>query len=365
MLSCETGQARRVPDHLGVNGPRERPEVAAIEHAFRAARGQVGRFLRLPRLSRRSGWLLAALVLVAWVAAGIYKVQPDEQGVVLRFGHWTTTEQPGLHYHLPYPIETVLLPKVTSVNQLRIGGTLPDRLASRPIQILTGDENLVEAEYSVFWKVKDAGRYLFGMSDPEGMLRTAAESALREVIGRNPIQSALSDRRQQIADAAQEELQRLLDAHQAGILIVQVQLQRVDPPSAVIDAFNDVQRARADQERARNEAEAYRNDILPRARGEAQRIIQAAEGYKAQVVYDAQGELQSYLSVYQAYRTSPDGVAWRLYLDSVDQILRKAAKVVIDSSGKGVAGVVPYMPLADVPRPVQPEAKGETKEKTK
>ncbi len=347
-------------DDLRVDGSREPAEVAGFGHGFRAVHGALGRFLRLPRLRREGAWLLAALVLVGWVATGIYKVQPDEQGLVLRFGHWIATEPPGLHYHLPYPVERVLLPRVTSMNEMRIGGGTPG-LSIGASHMLTGDENLVEAEYSVFWEVKDAGRYLFAMSDPVGMLRTAAESALRDVIGRNPILSAMSDKRQQIADATKDELQRLLSAHHAGIQIVHVQLQRVDPPAAVIDAFNDVQRARADQERARNEAEAYRNDILPRARGEAQHIIQDAEAYKAQVVAEAKGELQNYLATYAAYGVSPEVVSWRLYLDSVDQMLRKAGKVVIDSSGKGVAGVVTYMPLADLPHPGRPESGADTK----
>ncbi len=241
----------------------------------------------------------------------------------------------------------MLLPKVTSVNQLRLGAAAPGRVPSNQSHILTGDENLVEAEYAVFWKVQDAGRYLFGMSDPEGMLRTAAEGALRDVIGRNPILSALSDKRQQIADDIAAVLQRSLDAYGAGIAITQVQLQRVDPPNAVIDDFNDVQRARADQERARNEAEAYRNDVIPRARAEANRVVQEAEAYRDQVVSVAEGATAGFLDVYKAYRGAPDVTAWRMYLDSVDELLRRASKVVIDTSGKGVASTVPYLSLSD------------------
>ncbi len=294
-------------------------------------------------LNRRGWALIAGTVAFVWLTAGIYKVQPDEQGVVLRFGQWVDTTEPGLHYHLPAPIESVMLPKVTNVNQLQLGKTG----TTNRNQMLTGDENIVEADCAVFWRIKDAGRYLFKVSDPEGMLKVAAESALREVISHNPIQAALSDRRQPIADEVKDSLQHLLDSEQAGILITQVQLQRVDPPSAVIDAFNDVQRARADQERARNEAEAYANDILPRARGEAERINQEAEAYKTQVVNLAQGEAKNFTAVEGAYASAKDVTAWRLYLDATDQVLKKAAKVIIDSSGKGMAGVVPYMPLPD------------------
>jgi membrane protease subunit HflK len=214
-------------------------------------------------------------------------------------------------------------------------------------QMLTGDENIVEADCVVFWQIKDAGKFLFKVYDPEVAVKVAAESALREIIGRTPIQAALSDKRQQIAVQTKDLLQHLLDTEQAGILITQVQLQRVDPPTAVIDAFNDVQRARADQERARNEAEAYANDITPRARGEAGRITQEAEAYKTQVVNLAEGEAKGFLSVYQSYLEAKDVTTWRLYMESVDEVLKKAGKVVVDSSGRGMSGVVPYMPIQD------------------
>jgi membrane protease subunit HflK len=296
--------------------------------------------------SGRGGWLLILLIAIAWVVSGIYKVQPDEQGVVLRFGKWIDTTESGLHYHLPYPFDTVLFPKVTEVNQLQLGRQSSGSDAHEK-QMLTGDENIVEADCVVFWRIKDAGQYLFKIKEPVQAVKIAAESALREVIGRTPIQAAMSDKRQQIADETKALLQQLLDSEQSGILVTQVQLQRVDPPLAVIDAFNDVQRARADQERARNEAEAYHNDILPRARGEASHITQEAEAYKTQAVNLADGEAKSFLSVYQSYAQAKDVTAWRLYMQSVDAVLKKSSKVIIDSSGKGMAGVVPYMSLSD------------------
>lgn len=292
--------------------------------------------------------LIVSLVVIAWISAGVYKVQPDEQGIILRFGKWVETTGPGLHYHLPYPFETVQLPKVTQVNQLRLGnlaGSGQDNLHER--QMLTGDENIVEAECAVFWRIKDAGQFLFKVNDPEAAIKIAAESALHEVIGRTPIQAAMSDKRQQIADRTRDLLQTLLDKANSGILITQVQLQRVDPPIAVIDAFNDVQRARADQERARNEAEAYANDIIPRARGEASHINQEAEAYKSQVVNLAEGDAKGFQSVYASYAKAKDVTAWRLYLESMDEVLRKASKIIIDTSGKGVSGIVPYMPVTE------------------
>ena len=300
--------------------------------------------------------LLVGLLLVAWLSAGIYKVQPDEQGVVLRFGRWVETTESGLHYHLPYPIETVMLPKVTQVNQLKLGKSrtvdVNGNEDPRERQILTGDENILEAECAVFWRIKDAGQFLFKINNPQAAIKIAAESALREVVSRTPIQSAMSDKRQQIADQTRMLMQMLLDRSNSGVLITQVQLQRVDPPGLVIDAFNDVQRAKADQERARNEAESYANDILPRARGEASRITQEAEAYKAQAVNLAQGDAQGFLSVYNSYIKAKDVTAWRLYLESMDEVLKKATRVIIDTSGKSVGGVVPYMQLDDKSKPV-------------
>jgi membrane protease subunit HflK len=189
---------------------------------------------------------------------------------------------------------------------------------------------------------------LFKVNNPETSLRIAAESAMREVVSRTPIQAVMSNRRQQVADETRELLQSRLDQAQSGILVTQVQLQRVDPPAAVIDAFNDVQRARADQERARNEAQAYSNDILPKARGDAARILQEAQAYQSQVVNLAQGEAKRFDSVYQSYAQAKDVTAWRLYLDSMDEVLKKASKVVVDSSGKGGnGGVLSLLQLQD------------------
>jgi modulator of FtsH protease HflK len=313
-------------------------------------------YIHLFGLRGKGTALILGIVAIGWISAGIYKVQPDEQGVVLRFGKWVDTSNPGLHYHLPYPFETVLLPKITQVNQLQLGTA---RLAgasnivdvSHERQMLTGDENIVEADCAVSWRIKDAGQFLFNVNNPEAALKVVAESALREIISRTPIQAAMSDKRQQVAEQTKDLLQTLLDKTNSGILVTQVQLQRVDPPGVVIDAFNDVQRARADQERTRNEAEAYANDILPRARGEASHIAEESEAYKAQVINLAQGDAKSFQLLYASYAADKDVTAWRLYLESVDEMLKKATKVIIDTSGKGVTGIVPFMPLAEKGKP--------------
>jgi membrane protease subunit HflK len=247
---------------------------------------------------------------------------------------------------------------VTQINQIQLGSELVAAPSgaepSRGRQMLTGDENIVEADCTVFWKIRDPGQFLFKVDNPELAVRIAAEGALRDVISRTPIQAAMSDKRQQIADETQALLQKLLDDEQAGVEITQVQLQRVEPPLAVIDAFNDVQRARADQERARNEAEAYANDILPRARGDAERIRQEAEAYRTQTVNLAHGAAGAFLPLLKSYEAAKDVTAERLYLDSVDELLRKASKVIVDTSGKGVSSVVPYMPVTEYKLPVLP-----------
>ncbi len=335
------------------------PEPPAADRPRWAAEPlqRLAEYAQLLDLRGRGLALILALLAVGWVSAGIYKVQPDEQGVVLRFGRWVETTGSGLHYHLPYPFETVLLPKVTQVNQLQLGttrlaaGNDGSANASHERQMLTGDENVVEADCAVAWRIKDAGKFLFRVNAPEAALKIVAESALREVISRTPIQAAMSDKRREVAEQTRDLLQALLDRADSGILVTQVQLQRVDPPGVVIDAFNDVQRARADQERMRNEAEAYANDILPRARGEASHITEEAEAYKAQVTNLAEGDAKSFQAIYASYASNKDVTAWRLYLESVDAVLKKATKVIIDSSGKGVAGIVPYMPLSEKDRP--------------
>lgn len=293
---------------------------------------------RRPGVRAQTAFAALVLILAVWASTGFYKVQPDQVGLVLRFGRWIDTRGPGLNYHLPMPVETVLLPRVTEANQLKISN-------GAVTQMLTGDENIVEATAAIFWRVRDPAKFLFALQDPEDTVRVAGETAVRQVIGRNPIQAGLSDRRQNIADEAQALLQKLLDSYDAGIQVTQVQLQRVDPPTAVIDAFNDVQRARADQERARNEAEAYSRDILPRARGEAGRIKQEALAYREQTVNAASGDAARFLALYATYKDAQEVTARRLYLDTMEEVLKSASKILIDPSGHGTSELVPYMSL--------------------
>lgn len=300
------------------------------------------------------GILLGVVALgLIWGLSGIYRVQPDEQGVVLRFGQYVRTEQPGLRYHLPSPIESVETPKVTRVNRLEIGyrSAVDNRRGGGDVidesLMLTGDENIIDIDFTVMWVIKDAGNFLFKIREPELTVKMAAESAMREVIGRTDIQPALTEARQDIEQQTKALLQTMLDEYQSGIEISQVQLQKVDPPGPVVDAFNDVQRARQDRERLRNEAEAYRNDIIPRARGEAEQLIQQASAYREQVVSLAQGDAQRFAQVMAAYNQAPEITARRMYLETMQEVLGGSNKIIIDQ-GKGGPGVVPFLPLQEL-----------------
>lgn len=313
--------------------------------------------------------LAAGVAAAVWLSTGVYRVGADEQGVVLRFGQWVRTEQPGLRFHLPSPIESVYLPKVTRVNRIEVGyrsGGLGDpRRADRDVPdeslMLTGDENIIDIDFSVFWVIKDAGHFLFKIRDPEATVKKAAESAMREVIGRTELQPALTEARQQIEAQTKMLLQAMLDEYETGVEVTQVQLQKADPPAPVIDAFNDVQRARADRERLRNEAESYRNDVIPRARGEAERLSQEAQAYREQVVNLANGDAQRYAKIYQAYTQSKDVISQRMYLETMEEVLKNAPKVIVGTDdgrhgagtgtgaaatgSAGASSVVPYLPL--------------------
>jgi len=303
----------------------------------------------------KSSWVLIALVVFGiWLFTGLYRVQTNEQGVVLRFGQWVQTTQPGLNWHLPWPIETALTPSVTSVQQIDIGFVAAGngaRSSRRDIEdeslMLTGDQNIIDIDFTVQWKIADAGQYLFNIRDPEQTVKIAAESAMREIIGRTDIQPALTEARGTVESEARTLLQATLDEYQAGIQITELVLQDVQPPQAVIDAFNDVLRAQQDRDRQRNEADRYRNDILPRARGDALRIVQEAEAYKEQLENQAEGEAQRFLSVYNAYKQNPDVTRRRMYLETLQGVLSDTDKVILDGQ-QGAGGAIPYLPLNEL-----------------
>jgi modulator of FtsH protease HflK len=313
----------------------------AVRRLLPAGRGTGGRGLAI----------LAVLVAGFWLASGIYRVQPDEQGVELRFGAFSDTTLPGLNYHLPWPIETVLKPRVTTENQVFIGYRPEERgAAARSLgrdvleesMMLTGDENIIDIDFAVLWRIRDPADFLFNTRNPESTIKSAAESVMREVIGRTPIQPALTEARGQIATQVAQGLQAILDQYRAGVAITQVQLINSQPPGGVIESFIDVQRAGADRERARNEAEGYRNDIIPRARGEAERMVQEAQGFRDSQEARARGEAQRFLSILAAYQQAQDITMRRLYLETMEEILRRNPKVIIDDR---MQGLVPLLQL--------------------
>ena len=296
--------------------------------------------------------IAVGIALVLWLSTGIYWVLPDEQGVVMRFGAYTETTGPGLHYHLPVPIESVLLPKVTRVNRTDVGMAVdPDTgdYVEVPDEslMLTGDENIVDINLSVFWVVRDAKSYLFNIRDPDASVKSATESAVREIVGRTPIAAVLAEGRAKIESDTLTLLQKILDSYGAGVQVTEVQLQKADPPQPVIDAFRDVQRARTDGERMRNDAQAYANDVVPRARGDAQILVQQAQASRQQAVAQADGDSQRFLQVYNAWKQAKDVTSERLYLETMEQVLKGANTIVLDR-GASSSGLLPYLPLGAV-----------------
>ncbi|MBL6457307.1 FtsH protease activity modulator HflK [Belnapia sp. T6] len=354
-----------------------------LDDLIRRAQDWVQTYLWAPR-GGGSGRILAIIAILAlgiWAASGIYRVQPDEEGVVLRFGAYNRNATPGLNYHLPWPVETALTPRVTTENLIFIGfrsgdPSLPRAGSGRDVLeeslMLTGDENIIDIDFVVRWRVRDAAEFLFNTRNPETTIKSAAESMMREVIGRTPIQPALTEARGQIETQVAQGTQAIMDQYKAGVAITQVQLQKVDPPAAVIEAFRDVQRAAADKERQRNEAEAYRNDIIPRARGEAERMIQEAQGYRDSQEARAKGEATRFVSVLGAYRQAQDITLRRLYLETMEDILRRNPKVIVDDrlqglvpflnlsepGGRPARPATPATPMPGMPRPQQPQQGG-------
>ena len=291
--------------------------------------------------------------IAVWALSGFYRVDADEQGVVLRFGKYTNMTQPGLNYHLPFPIESVVTPKVSRVNRIDVGFRSSSEVGRAAIAdikeesaMLTGDENIVDINYSVFWVIKDASKYLFNVQDPIGTIKVVAETAMREVIARKKIQVILTQGRAEIENEVQKIMQQILDSYGSGVDITQVQAQKSDPPTQVIDSFRDVQAAKADKERAQNEAEAYANDVIPRARGEAAKITQEAEGYKREVVAQAEGEASRFIAIYNEYAKAKTVTQERMYLETMEKVLSGVNKIIIDKQSG--SGVVPYLSLPEL-----------------
>src|SRR5471030_1799516 len=304
--------------------------------------------------------LIVLAAIVIWLLTGFFRVQPNQQAVQLIFGKpFGLPAEQGLHYNLPAPIGNVVVVNVQDLRRTVIGSHTAagggfgrgGRATSTENLMLTGDENIVDIEFAVLWQVKDVFQYAFAVRNGEETVRSAAEAAMREVIGQATLQYALGDGRTKVEQDTKDLLQKILDEYGLGARVTQVQLQRVDPPQDVIGAFRDVQAARADKERNVNEANTYRNQVLPRANGEASAIIQRGEAYKAQTVATAKGDAQRFDQVYEQYSKAKDITAERLYIETMENVLRNASKVMVDKSSQGV---VPYLPLPELRPGVRP-----------
>ena len=308
-----------------------------------------------PKNSSSNLMVLVVIVGLFWLASGFYRVGTDEQGVVVRFGKYVRTSEPGLHYHLPLPIESVSKPKVTKVNRIEVGFRNSQSQFSQNSQtrqvpeealMLTGDENIVDLNFTIFWIINDAKDFLFNVRNPEATIKSIGESVMREKIGQTPIDPILAEGKSIVEEDAKLKLQNVLDYYKSGILVTQVQLQKADPPENVIDSYRDVQRAKTDEQKLINEAQAYRNDIIPKARGQAEKLIQESEAYKKEVVSKAKGEAERFISVYNSYKDSKDVTRKRIYLETLEQTLGKIDKVIVDKDAG--SGIVPYLPLPEL-----------------
>jgi modulator of FtsH protease HflK len=373
------GSGPKGPWGSGPQQPSGGPRPPDLEEILRRSQDRLRSFLP-GNLGGRGIALIVLVVIVLWGFSGFFRVEPDELGVVLRFGKLTREVQPGLNYHLPYPIETALTPPALRVNKTDVGtravedlrrGTSVRELPEESL-MLTGDQNIVDVDFSVLWRVKpnEVGDYLFNVQNPEGTVKAVAESAMRQVIGRSNAERLLTgggsttrvsaNGRQNETDvesAVQDLMQKTLDSYRAGILIQNVQLQRVNPPSEVMDSFLDVQAARSDSERAQNEAQTYANRVVPEARGRAAKITQDAEAYREQTVAEATGETSRFLQIYEQYKKAPAVTRERMYLETMERVLGNNNKTIIDTGPQGGPGVVPYLPLNDLgPRQQRPAA---------
>jgi membrane protease subunit HflK len=336
------------PQRPGSGGPPD------LEELLRRSQDRLKRALPGGGGSLGAKGLIIAVVavVVLWLATGFYRVQPGEVGVELVFGRYVGQTEPGLDYNWPYPIGSVETPDVLRVREITVGlretegarGTQSARDVPEESLMLTGDENIVDVDFKVFWRINNASDYLFNIQNPEGTVKAVAEGAMREVVGRNNIQRILTDQRERVQIDVQTLMQSVLDGYGAGIEITQVQMLTVDPPQQVIDAFRDVQAARADQERVQNEAQAYANRVVPEARGEASRILEGAAAYRDRTIAEARGQADRFLKIYEQYAESPDVTRQRIYLETMEQVLGKTEKIIIDGSIGG-SGVVPYLPL--------------------
>lgn len=345
-------------------GGPSRPQPPDIEEMLRRSQDRMKRFLPSGGSGAKRLVILAVAALIVWFATGFYRVDPDELGVELLFGKFYERTQPGLNWNLPAPIGQVFTPKVTRINAVQVGmrtgqeprrGTV-GRAVPEESLMLTGDENIIDVRFVTFWVINDAQKFVFNIRNPEATVKAASEAAMREVVGRIDFEFARTRGRAQIQKEVHALLQQILDSYGSGIQVTDINLQQVEPPGNVLDAFRDVQAASADKERATNEANAYLNEIVQQAQGEAARIRNEAEAYKAEKVAIATGEAARFLSVLEQYKQEKDVTRRRIYLETMRGVMGNMEKVLIDNANGGGSGVVPYLPLPEIDkrRPEEP-----------
>lgn len=308
------------------------------------------------------GWkLIIPLIVLLWIASGFYIVEPDEVGVVKQFGAFNRITTAGPNYHIPYPVESVMTPKVTQIRRIEFGFRSTGRALTQSFQqgvsrevpeealMLTGDENIVSVQFIVQYLIKDAKNYLFNVYEPAQTIVHAGEAAMREVIGNGKIDDALTTGKQEIQVQTRDLMQNILDAYSSGISIVAVQMQNVHPPEQVVDAFKDVASAREDKSRFINEAEAYQRDILPKARGEAARIVNEAQAYKEAKMRRAEGDASRFLAVLKEYDKAKDITRQRLYIETIEEILKNPEIEKLIMSDEALKKSIPYLPLGQLP----------------
>lgn len=283
-------------------------------------------------------WAPAGIIAVFLIASSVFTVQGNQEAVVLRFGDYVRTAGPGLHFKLPNPIERKIIRDVTDQRETIVG----IRNDAESL-MLTGDENIVDINFTVLWVIKDLESFLFKVDQPEDLVKSAAESVVREIIGKNELDPIITTGRQEFGGQVRDRLQELLDEYEAGVGVNDVQFQKTDPPAEVVDDFLDVVNASQEAERSINEARAYRNTQVLEAEGTAAKLIQEAEGYRDRVIADAEGEAQRFKLIYGEYRLAPEVTRQRMYLETMEKVYEDAEKIVLD--GQAGSGVVPYLPL--------------------
>jgi len=312
--------------------------------------------LKVPQFRPSMFLGIILVLLLVWILPGvIYFVEPDEEGVVTTFGKFSRRASPGMHFKFPSPIEHAATPKIRQVKRAEIGfsATRSGAVQAKPAEslMLTGDQNIVDIKLVVQYRVADSVAYLFNVRRPNKLVKDAAETVLRGIIGSKKIDEALTTGKAEIQNLAEQQIQALLDKYKSGIEVVTVQLQDVDPPKQVADAFKDVVSAKEDKERLINEAQGYRNAVIPEARGQAAQILRQAEAYREEKIKKAEGDAKRFISQFDEYKKAPAITRKRIYLETMEEVLPSIDKYVMESKG---TGVLPLLPLSKNPLPVEP-----------